>query len=942
MPFLRLLLLCLWVQILGAAPWSEVRSDLPSDPTVQQGALENGLRYFIKKASEPKDRASLRLVVSVGSLHEKADEQGVAHFLEHMLFTGSKHFPKGSIRSELERLGIDSGSRINAFTGYEYTIFHLELPNTGTQMLEKGMDVFEDFAAGAQLAEEAVEIERKVILSEMKMRDDPQEMARKSNMSFLWPKSRYNVRPILGTSHSVQSMSRAQILTFYKAWYRPERMAVIAVGDFSPEAVEKLIKERLSSLRAQGEARPEPKDGMKPDLSKTDITMTQHEAFMGLELCFEHPFEEKDDEDNLDTRRRYVQRSLAFIMFQSRLAKAVESHKGSIGMPGASFYSPIRGWKVAYFSATCGFASWKLLTRIMDQEYRRAIKYGFTNYELERAKAGFVEGLEEAVRREPIQHAQSQAQAIASHLIYGAPLSSATQWRDRLRPLIEGSDLKACHKAFRKMWGEESPHLFVKANTQAPVFAGLILRALNESYKTPVSKPVEEQRKVFAYDGTAKSGSFVAENRNEALDVWQGSLENGVRLNFKKTPYDPEKLLVSLRVIGGKLSLTKDQAGLDLLAHYGFVSGGLGKHSLLDLQDILSGTSIRFSFQIEMDASVLTLHCTRKDLGLGLKLLGAYLSDPGFDPKLALDARTNYATMYEALFSQPDAGIHSVAEAVIGGDARLCLPPLEFFGRMNFNDMKDWLGPQLAMAPIELAIVGDADWDFVKQEVAASIGTLPEREPFPGKAALNPPEFQATPDKTLFLRPHISPQQTVISWYFPIRQTKDIHLDRRCLLASRCLQQRFVTQIREELGASYAPSVHFVSYDALPGFGYFLMETEVSTVASLKVTETMGAMLDALEKEGISEDEFLRTKEPFLKEREEDLRTNAYWCMTVLSDAQQRPERLLAAKDRLEDSAAITREDVNSILRTWVRASNAFCFQTSLQQAEASSASSKP
>ena len=235
--------LCVFVLRAAAAPWSGVTSDLPPDPSVRWGTLPTGLRYAVMPNAEPKGRVSLRLLVAAGSLHESDDEQGLAHFIEHMAFRGTKAYPRGALVPALEHAGIALGPDNTAFTTNSFTIYHLELPDGKEPTLRLGLGVFREYAGAISFDPDLIEIERGVILSEKDSRNTPDARVSQANQELLWPGSRLVRRPPIGKEENIRHFTREQFKAFYDAWYRPERMAVVMVGDFTTDDGARLIGE---------------------------------------------------------------------------------------------------------------------------------------------------------------------------------------------------------------------------------------------------------------------------------------------------------------------------------------------------------------------------------------------------------------------------------------------------------------------------------------------------------------------------------------------------------------------------------------------------------------------------------------------------------------------------------------------------------------------------
>ena len=258
-----------------AAPpvFAQETSDLKPDPAATWGRLPNGLRYVILPNKEPRGRASLRLVVGSGSLYETDAQRGLAHFLEHMAFNGSTHYAPGTLVEYLQRMGMGFGGDTNAYTSFDSTVYMLELPDTQTATLAEGFQVFGDYAGSLLLETKEIDKERGIILAEKRTRDSVEYRTSVAEYQFLLGDSLFPKRMPIGLTDVIESAPRPEFVDFYNAWYRPDNLAVIAVGDFDPAAVEAQIKAGLRAAPAPGAgpaaARPRP-DPRRPRTARAN------------------------------------------------------------------------------------------------------------------------------------------------------------------------------------------------------------------------------------------------------------------------------------------------------------------------------------------------------------------------------------------------------------------------------------------------------------------------------------------------------------------------------------------------------------------------------------------------------------------------------------------------------------------------------------------------
>jgi zinc protease len=909
-----------------AAIWPEQSSDLAPDPSVRRGMLPNGLRYAIRPNSEPRGRVSMRLLVAVGSLHERDDERGLAHFVEHMVFRGTRQHPNGSLSTELQRLGIAFGPENTAFTHPDHTIYHLDLPEATDASLRRGLSIFREYASDVTFAKDLIEKERGVVLSELAMRDTPDARAGLNNLAFLWPQSRQVQRTPIGLEASIRHFNREQFVSFYDAWYRPERMAVIISGDIAPEAAEQSIRDVLSSMTARGMAREEPGSFEPAAASNPNIRIYTDPGLIGASCTIQHPFPEPRVPDSHAQRVRLLHRSLAFSMFQRRLTKAAADSDGPAISPQVSVSTPVSGWGLTSFGSNGRINNWREFMIDIEQKHRRAFLHGFTQAELRAAKTTFATAYAEAVRTAPTWPSGWIAEQLATCLLEGTVFSTPAIIQQDIAADLEAATAADCVTEFRTAWSTKSPHVFIATNPEFKVAKKEIADALNASRQIATTPPVEKEAATFAYTDFGPTAPPVRETFVADLDVHQAEFGNGVRLNFKHTGFEANTVDICVRVGRGKLSQPPSLPGLDFLANQMVSRGGLGRHTFEEVQEILNGHTLSIGFNTRSDAFEFAARCARPDLLLCLQVIAAHLVDTAYRPAARRQVEAIFGSLYANLAASAGGPFAIFAQRVMsGGDRHLGVPMAdELFARTD-KELVAWIEPELKHGSIELSIVGDTDWNEASQAVSQTFAALPTRDPMtsrvPGKVRFSKPKASGYVYTT-------APQlkQVALAWYCPVTDLVDMHHERRCRLLADLINERLRLRLREELGAAYGCSTEFNTFDGLPDYSFFSIYTEVAPQHAQQAAKLMKSELVAISKNKFSDDEFERVKQPFLRRREQDLRQNLYWAFTVLRDAQERPQRLDAARDRSADTAAITRGELEQLTRRYFDPRKCFHF----------------
>ncbi len=900
---------------LRAGPWPEVQSDLAPDPSVRWGVLANGLRYAVRHNPEPKGRASLRLLVAAGSIEERESERGLAHFIEHMAFRGTREHPNGGLTTELQRLGVGFGPDTAAFTFWDHTIYQLELPDTSEPTLLEGLGVFREYAQDISFDPGLIDRERDVILNERDTRDTPMARAADANMELLWPGSLQVRRKPIGLPENIRRFTRDQFLDYYDAWYRPERMAVVVVGDVDPDAVARLIGSAMEGVKARGPARPDEMALAPADCGKPDVRVFIDQGLPGADCEMEHPFPEATAPDTHARRVAQLRRAIAFSILQHRAAKLAKNSDGRFVVPAAAVSNPVSGWALAALGASGRIDNWKTFMADLDREHRRAFTYGFTAAELAVARTSFAAAYEDSVRTSATWHSDWIAGAIAGSIVKGTVFATPSAIQRDLEADLAATTPADCLEEYRRAWTSQSLHVFIATNPTFRVTPREIAETLNTSRSTPATRPAEAEPAAFAYTDFGPAGRIVRSEQVRDLDVWEAEFANGVRLNFKATSFEVGSVQVSLRVGNGRLSQPESKPGLDLLANAIVPTGGLGKHVAEDLQDVLAGHLLSVNFAVDSDALDFNARCAPKDLGLCLQLIAAYLTDTAYRPDAMAQAKASVVSMYASIASSPAGPITMQSTRVLsGGDRRFGTATFPEFGARTIAEVRDWIDPQFREGPIELSVVGDTTWEEASARVGATLGALPRRTERSRVVSSQVLKVPRRPSKPVFVSTtDPSLRQVAITWFCPVPDLSGVHMERRCRLLAALLAERMRVRLRVELGAAYAFAADFEQLDGFPDFSFFVVYTTVAPEHAQRTDELIKSEIKALQRGRFTDDEFERVKLPFLTKREEDTRDNGYWSYTVLRDAQQRPERLAAARDRRSDCAAIGKSDIKTL-----------------------------
>ncbi|MDQ5928296.1 MAG: zinc protease, partial [Bacteroidota bacterium] len=550
--FKSILLLAL-VPIITIGQELKETDSIPNDPAVKIGKLKNGLTYYIRKNKKPENKVDLRLVVNAGSILEDDNQQGLAHFLEHMNFNGTKHFPKNKLVDYLETIGVKFGQHLNAYTSFDETVYFLPIPSDSPEKLENGFTILEDWAFNANLNPEDVEKERGVVLEEYRLGLGAERRMRDKYWSKLFYKSKYADRLPIGKKEILEHFKTDEIIQFYKDWYRPDLMSVVVVGDIDVDLMEQKIKAHFENYE-------NPKNEKKrmlyeiPNHSETFVAVeTDKEASNTVVNVIYKDSGLPEKIKTLGQYKKKLTEGLIAGMLNTRLYEMINSPKPPFAN-ATSNHSGLVRTKDAYQSFALvqeGSQLSGLKTLITENE--RAKKYGFKQAELDRIKAATKASYDAAFNERDKQNSDSYVGQYQSHFLTQSPIASI-EWiaktNDKLLQSINLAEINALIKEYIKeenrviiITGPEKEGL--KKVTEQEVLSALKIN-LDE-----ITAP--EDKKVFTslLRNEIKPGTIVKKETNNKLETTTLFLSNGAKVVYKKTNFKNTEIVMEGISFGG-------------------------------------------------------------------------------------------------------------------------------------------------------------------------------------------------------------------------------------------------------------------------------------------------------------------------------------------------------------------------------------------------------
>jgi zinc protease len=886
---------------------------LPPATGVVSGTLENGLRYFVRANREPEARAELRLVVNAGSILEDRDQLGLAHFLEHMAFNGTRNFERQELVNYLELVGMRFGPDINAYTSFDETVYMLTLPTDTAGVLETGMQILEDWAWGISLDSLEIEKERGVVIEEWRLGRGAGTRMQNRQFPVLAQRSRYAQRLPIGTRESLESFKHSALRRFYNDWYRPDLMAVVAVGDFDEAHVEALIKQHFSHISGPARPRPRREYGV-PDHRQTLISVATDPEAQGSTVSL-YMKRAPVNWETVDAYRSWIVESLASSMLTNRLGEATQ-------LPNAPFLdiSSFQGRFIRPLSA------YVLTVRVPDHEIERGLEsllietdrasqHGFISTELEREKVEIMRVMEQRFAERERTTSGSFAADYVSHFLYGGSiLDMATEYElyRRLLPEITVQEVNERARA----WMQDRNRVVL---VRAPSRPGLNVPS-ERQLRRVVSATRNQQ--LAPYDDNLSTaplvrrppvpGAVVETRVMEEVGVHEWVLSNGARVLAKPTDFREDEILMAARSPGGT-SLFDDEDYIPALTASAVVQvGGMGELSAIELRKRLAGTMAGVGAEIAEQHEGLSGAASSRDLETLFQLIHLKFTAPRVDSAAFLVYQIQARSAIQSRAVTPETAFQDTLRVVLSQNHPRARPPTSaMFDELDLHRSFEIYRDRFSDASdFTFYFVGTFDVDELKELTERYIASLPGagRVEVGRDLGVRPP--RGVVRRTV--RKGVEPKamtQIVFTGEFDFGQSS-LH-DLSAL--AEVLQLRLREVLREEMSGTYGTWVR-ASGGAAPWPQYQLSVSFGTSPDRLgEMTHAVFQEIESLRNHGPSPVDLQKVREMIVRGRESELRRNHFWLQQILvhhrhgwdlSDIPGHEVRLAAVQtDRVRDAA---------------------------------------
>ena len=854
---------------------------LPPDERIVQGTLDNGLRYLIRENSNPRARAELRLAVAAGSVDEDDDQRGLAHFVEHMVFNGTENFAGNEIIAYLESIGARFGADLNAYTSFDETVYSLEVPTDREGLLPDGIRVLAEFASRATFESGEIEKERGVVLDEWRGRLGASTRLRDKQLPIVLQGSRYAERLPIGLPEIIEHGTRDAMLRFYQDWYRPERMAVIAVGDFDATEVEEWIRDEFGTVAATGPLRE--RDVWEvPGHADTLCAFADDPEYRRTHIAA--IWKRADPEGTTGSLEEYEEdllRRATLSMFERRLFERTREDAPPFLSAGLSVGRVGRSVEMSTLSASVTSNGEAAGLSALLEERARALEHGFLETELERVRRDMLSGIEASWAERDKAWSGSFAAEYVRHFLVREPIPGIEREVEIWRQFLPTITIEQCQEMFRTLF--EADGIVIEASRNSGSIGIACDEALGILRSSSDLEPAAYLDRIVAEGILAASepGTVVERREHPSVEVAELELSNGMRVFVKGTDFQDHEVQILAVALGGtSVADDADLASAEIAASLAQESGWGGR-SALDLGRLLTGEVAAMSPFVAARRHGFSGSATVEDLGTALELLVLEMQRPNVDPAAFQRLLARLQSRLENRDADPRVRYQDRLAAINTSDHPRTRPlTLDRLGELEAERALDFY-ERWYRCPSDFAVflVGNVDVDAWIPELERTLGSVPRSCDEPTTWVERDVRFpEGIVHETVHagLEPQSATTITIGSY-----EGTDPLVWHRIRSSASILERRLREGLREDLGATYGVSVWYDHDivgrdDGTVGVRFGCDPADADRLGD-EVFRTIAALRDA----GPTDEEVGKEREIQTRELEVSSRQNGFWVASL-------------------------------------------------------------
>ncbi|NRS87391.1 zinc protease [Flavobacterium sp. 7E] len=899
----------------------DLSKKIPADPSVKTGVLENGLTYYIKKNAKPENKVDLRLVINAGSILENDDQRGLAHFMEHMNFNGTKRFPKNKLVDYLQSIGVKFGQHLNAYTSFDETVYFLPIPSDSPEKLENGFNIIEDWAFNADLTPEEIEKERGVVLEEYRLGLGADKRMLGRYLPKMMYNSHYADRLPIGEKEILEKFKYDKIVSFYKDWYRPDLISVIVVGDIDVAAMEKKIKEHFSKYKNPANEK-ERKIFEVPNHKETFVAVeSDKEAPYTLVQLMYKDYGTPKKMKTIGDYKDNMTEGLFATMINNRLQELINSSKPPFTYGYSYHGGTYARTKEAYQSVAVPQEGSQLeALKVLAIENERAKKYGFTEGELERAKAEVFAQYEKQYNDRDKTESDNYVSQYQSQFLEQVP-APGIEWEYKTtKELLPSITLAEVSKYMKDLVKEDNRVVIITG----PEKEGLVKvteQQVLDALKINVADitPYQDSKQVTSLlRNEVKPGTILKKEFDAKIGTTTLFLSNGAKVKYKKTDFKNDEILMQAVSFGGSNMYSNEEVIKTNFANGALSEAGFSGLKLNDINKFMSGKIASVSPYIGTITEGLNGSATPKDLEYLFQNVYAYFTDLNFDQEAFDSFKQKQAAFYNNMASQPSFFFQQELYAYLyKEDPRFngIIPTEKSWAQTDYALAYKKYKERFANAgDFEFFFVGNVD-DKVMEEFAAKyIASLPSTDKKDVAKDLGYRMIKG--DLKKVINKGTDPKSTVSIMFYG-----DAVYSEKEALAMQALGEvltiKLIEELRENESGVYGVSARGSMTKVPNGSFNFRIGFPCGPENAEKLTASALRELQKMIDKGPDEKDVAKFKQAELLDYKKDIKENKYWLSNFTQSYidGKSPNRILDVEEAINK---ITPKDIQDVAKKYL------------------------
>ncbi|MEJ6982484.1 insulinase family protein [Pedobacter sp. P351] len=898
---------------------------LPLDTAIKTGKLKNGFTYYIRRNTEPKNRAQLYLAVKVGSILENDDQRGLAHFMEHMSFNGTKNFPKNELVNYLQKSGVRFGADLNAYTSFDETVYQLPIPTDDPELFKNGMQIMRDWAQDASLDLSEIEKERGVVLEEKRLGKGAGERMQNKYLPMMLNNSRYSNRLPIGTEEVLKGFKPATLKQFYNDWYRPDLQALIVVGDINVKEVEQMIIAKFSDLAKPSNPRPRTEYSI-PLLNKNQfIAVTDKEfPYTVVQILIKHP--ETKLKTTTDLRNGNI-RSLYNQMMGARFSELMKQANPPFLQAGSSIGSFLAGLDVASAVVYAKPGELEKGLKAVLAETERVKLYGFTQTELDRAKQSYLTSMEASFKEKDKTSSETYVDEYVRLFLDGEASPGIQYEYNFAKDVIPGITLGEINALAKKYLVDKNRDVLIMApekDAASLPTEATVNKWLSEAKNDKLTAYVDQVSDKPLLEVKPKAGKVISEKNIKEIGVSELTLSNGIKVILKPTDFKNDEINFNAFSPGGTSLYSDADYQSAAFASTIVARGGVGEFNSIQLPKFLSGKRASVSPYISERTEGINGFAAPKDLETALQLTYLYFTAPRKDAEMFQSMISQQRGALANRSSDPNSVFADTISAVLGNyNIRRTGPTLEKLEQINLDRAFEIYKDRFADASdFTFTFVGSFKIEEIKPLLEQYLGSLPSKTRTEAARDLGivPPAGKIS--KVVYKGQE--PKATVrliFSGDYIYNEDTNNQLD----ALGEVLQIKLIERLREEESGVYSPGAR-MSYSKSPRNRYSFTVSFGS--APENVDKLVSATLDEINKVKANGAQAGDIEKFIAEERrstETQLKQNGFW-LGYLSSQYQNNESPVQVLTYLDSLKKITPAGLKDIANKYLSGNNLIKF----------------